>query len=119
MHKAFDRTACNQKKQKNAKINESNRLARHVQSSLNSHMRRSYKKIKNKGVKQAPFYVLLGAEMPAVLIETSFISNPRECKRLKSSRYQNKLSEGISRGIKGYIKEINPTAFKKPKGKQG
>lgn len=103
----------------NAKINESSRLAGNVQDGLYKNLRKHYKKVRSKGVKQAPFYVLLGAEMPAVLIETSFISNPRECKRLKSSRYQNKLSEGISRGIKGYIKEINPTAFKKSKGKQG
>jgi len=103
----------------NAKINESSRLAGNVQNGLYRNLRKHYKKIRSKGVKQAPFYVLLGAEMPAVLIETSFISNPRECKRLKSSRYQNRLSEGITYGIKGYIKEINPAAFKKPKGKQG
>lgn len=103
----------------NAKINESSRLAGNVQDGLYKNLRKHYQKVRSKGVKQAPFYVLLGAEMPAVLIETSFISNPRECKRLKSSRYQQRLSDGIANGVKGYIKEINPTAFKKPKGKQG
>jgi len=103
----------------NAKINESSRLAGNVQGQIYKKLRKHYKKVRSKGVKQAPFYVLLGAEMPAVLIETSFISNPRECKRLRSSRYQNRLSEGIVHGVKGYIKEINPTAFRKPKGKQG
>jgi len=103
----------------NAKINESSRLAGNVQDGLYKNLNKHYKKIRSKGVKQAPFYVLLGAEMPAVLIETSFISNPRECKRLKSSRYQQRLSDGIAHGVRGYIKEINPTAFKKSKGKQG
>lgn len=97
----------------NAKINESSRLAAHVQSELFHHMKHSYNKIKNKGVKQAPFYVLLGAQMPAILIETSFISNPRECKRLTNSHYQDKLCEGIVKGIREYIKEINPTALLK------
>jgi N-acetylmuramoyl-L-alanine amidase len=95
----------------NAKIHESKGLATSVQVSLNSHMRRSYNRIKNKGVKQAPFYVLLGAQMPAILVETSFISNPRECKRLTTEQYQNHLCDGIIKGIRKYIKEINPTAL--------
>jgi N-acetylmuramoyl-L-alanine amidase len=95
----------------NAKINESSRLAAHVQNSLYSHMRKKYDRIKDKGVKQAPFYVLLGAQMPAILIETSFISNKRECKRLTNATYQDRLCDGIVDGIRRYIKEINPTAF--------
>jgi len=96
----------------NAKINESSRLATHVQGEMFRHMKRSYNKIKSKGVKQAPFYVLLGAQMPAILIETSFISNPRECKRLTDSQYQDRLCEGIVRGIRAYIKATNPTALR-------
>ncbi len=95
----------------NAKINESSRLAVHVQRSMNRHLRKHYSRIKSKGVKQAPFYVLLGAQMPAILIETSFISNPRECKRLNSTAYQDRMSEAIVEGIKKYIKETNPTAL--------
>ena len=63
----------------NAKINESSRLATFVQESLYFNLNGAYDHIRNNGVKQAPFYVLLGAQMPAVLVETSFISNPREC----------------------------------------
>ena len=103
----------------NAKINESSRLAGNVQDSLTSKLKVHYKKVRNKGVKQAPFYVLLGAQMPAVLIETSFISNPRECKRLTNPRYQERLCDGIIKGIKGYIKEINPTAFYLKPDKKG
>jgi N-acetylmuramoyl-L-alanine amidase len=98
----------------NAKINESSRLAGYVQSSMVGHLRsKRYSRIKDKGVKQAPFYVLLGAQMPAVLVETSFISNPRECKRLITPKYQERLCEAIIKGIRTYIKETSPTAFMK------
>jgi len=95
----------------NAKINESSRLAGHVQGSLKDHLRKYYSRIKSKGVKQAPFYVLLGAQMPAILIETSFISNSRECKRLVNQKYQDRMCDAIVRGIQAYIRETNPTAF--------
>jgi len=98
----------------NSKINESSRLAAYIQESLSIHLKKKgYSRIKSKGVKQAPFYVLLGAQMPAVLIETSFISNSRECKRLINSKYQERLCEGIVKGIKKYIMETKPTAFLK------
>ncbi|MBC2693683.1 MAG: N-acetylmuramoyl-L-alanine amidase [Desulfobacteraceae bacterium] len=101
----------------NAKINESSRLAGHVQTALcNCLKKNKYGRINNKGVKQAPFYVLLGAQMPAILIETSFISNPKECKRLINPKYQERLCEAIVDGIKKYIKETNPTAFHGFKG---
>ena len=103
----------------NAKINESSRLAYHVQESLYKHMKKKYSRIKNKGVKQAPFYVLLGAQMPSILIETSFISNSRECKRLINPKYQNHLCDAIVKGIRSYIKETNPTAFLKTKTNGG
>ncbi len=103
----------------NAKINESSRLAVHVQEAMYKHMKKKYSRIKNKGVKQAPFYVLLGAQMPSILIETSFISNPRECKRLNNSRYQDHLCDAIVNGIRSYIKETTPTAFLKTDTKKG
>jgi len=81
-----------------------------------------YSRIKSKGVKQAPFYVLLGAQMPAILVETSFISNPRECQRLVNPKYQDRLAEGIVRGVRKYIRETSPTALQERRpqsGKQG
>ncbi|HDL07507.1 MAG TPA: N-acetylmuramoyl-L-alanine amidase [Desulfobacteraceae bacterium] len=95
----------------NAKVNESSRLAYYVQNSLFENLRKKYRKIKNKGVKQAPFYVLMGAQMPSILIETSFISNPRECKRLTTSKYQDSLCNAVVKGIRKYIIETNPTAL--------
>jgi N-acetylmuramoyl-L-alanine amidase len=99
----------------NAKINESSRLAGHVQASIVRHLKsRGYSRIKDKGVKQAPFYVLLGARMPSILIETSFISNTRENKRLVDPNYQQRMCEAITMGIRAYIKEIHPTALRRP-----
>jgi len=89
----------------NTKINESSLLASYIQDASCNYLRRRYTHIKNKGVKKAPFYVLLGARMPAILIETSFISNPRECKRLTSARYQEHLCEGILNGIRKYVEK--------------
>ena len=104
----------------NAKVNESTRLASYVQQAMHRKLRDKYDQIRNKGIKQAPFYVLLGADMPSILVETSFISNPRECKRLTSARYQKQLCQGIIDGIKRYIKETHPLAFEEAApGKKG
>ncbi|THB75907.1 MAG: N-acetylmuramoyl-L-alanine amidase [Desulfobacteraceae bacterium] len=93
---------------KNAKIKESSRLASDVHSSLVTGMKKKYSGINNLGVKQAPFYVLLGARMPSILIETSFLSNKTECKRLISNPYQDALCNSITNGIKKYIDATNP-----------
>lgn len=95
----------------NAKVNESSRLAASIQDDLCRELNRKFGDIKNKGVKKAPFYVLLGAQMPSVLVETSFISNERECKRLTSPEYQMQLCNAITDGVARYIRDTNPTAF--------
>jgi N-acetylmuramoyl-L-alanine amidase len=97
---------------KNAKVNESTRLGSYVQQSMSKRLKSKFKNIRNKGIKQAPFYVLLGADMPSILIETSFISNALECKRLTTKSYQKQICQGIVDGIKRYIKETNPTALR-------
>jgi N-acetylmuramoyl-L-alanine amidase len=89
----------------NAKINESSRLAGHVQNAIYQHLKKYYRFIKDNGVKQAPFYVLMGAEMPAILIETGFISNQRDCRRLTNPAFQNHLCNAVVAGIKAYIDE--------------
>ena len=95
----------------NAKINESSRLATYVQKEVCHYLGKKYNRIRDKGVKRAPFYVLLGAQMPSILIETSFISNKTECQRLKDPKYQSVLCDGIVSGIRKYIKETQPTAY--------
>ena len=88
----------------NSKINESNRLAHEVQKGMVNGIRKKYRRVKSLGVKQAPFYVLIGAQMPAILVETGFVTNPTEKKRLLSKKYQGYVAEGICAGIKAYIK---------------
>lgn len=100
---------------RNAKINESSRLAEMVQAALVRNLERNgYRRVKDKGVKQAPFYVLLGARMPSILVETAFISNREECRLLTTPAFQEQLSEAIVHGIRAYIREIQPTAFEAP-----
>jgi len=96
---------------KNAKVNESSRLAGYVQEALVRTLKPRYKGIKDHGVKQAPFYVLLGAEMPCILVEIAFISHPRECQRLNTAGYQEDVVDGIVRGIQKYIEEISPAVL--------
>lgn len=93
---------------KNTKIEESTRLANAVQNSLVKGLKKKYSGIHNLGVKQAPFYVLLGARMPSILIETSFISNKTEGKRLMSDSYQTAISNSIADGVEKYIYTTNP-----------
>lgn len=90
---------------RNNKRDESIRLAHHVQNSLVGVLKDDYREVEDLGVKQALFYVLVGAEMPSVLVEISFISNPIEEKRLSTSGYRYKIAEAISRGVGAYIKQ--------------
>ena len=91
----------------NTKITESSKLAHEVQSGITSHMNKTRRRVKNLGVKQAPFYVLIGAEMPAVLVEIGFITNPSERRRLANREYLRTLADGLALGIDGYIKGID------------
>lgn len=93
-----------------SKIDESTRLATHVQSSVVNRIAKKFNPVKNKGVKKAPFIVLIGADVPSILVESSFITNPHEEKRLKSEDYINEIADGIFSGIKKYSNEVE-TAF--------
>ncbi len=89
---------------KNSKINESSRLAGFVHNSLCDGMEDVQKtKFKNLGVKQAPFYVLIGAEMPAILIEIAFITNPEESDRLGRETFLETIADDIAEGVRSYI----------------
>jgi len=88
-------------------LEESCKLANDVQQSLYEYMSKRYSHIKDRGVKQAPFVVLIGTAMPSIVIEVSYISNPRECNRLISDDYQNDLSKAITNGIRRYIEQKN------------
>ncbi len=88
----------------NSKIEESSRLAEFVQTSMISGLQNHNYRVKNLGVKQAPFYVLIGAEMPAILAEISFVTNPQEAERLKQDTYLQHLAEQIAVGVVDYVR---------------
>ncbi|WP_156826964.1 N-acetylmuramoyl-L-alanine amidase [Geopsychrobacter electrodiphilus] len=96
----------------NAKINESSRLAAEIQQALIQQLSPKFSNIKDLGVRQGPFHVLLGATMPSVLVETAFISNRREEKRLISRAYQERVAEAIVQGVKDYSQTIKQVAGK-------
>jgi N-acetylmuramoyl-L-alanine amidase len=83
----------------NSKINESSRLAAAIQKKLVGSLTRHYSNINDHGVRQGPFYVLLGATMPSVLVEAAFISNREEEKRLGDRRFQEKTAAAIVQGV--------------------
>ncbi|WP_026840866.1 N-acetylmuramoyl-L-alanine amidase [Citrifermentans bremense] len=91
----------------NYKLNDSAHLADEVQKALFKKAQTGYATVKNLGVKQGPFYVLVGATMPSILVETAFLSNDRDEQKLKDPQYQELTADGILSGIKGYIASLN------------
>jgi N-acetylmuramoyl-L-alanine amidase len=90
----------------NYKLNDSAHLADEVQKSLHKKIRTRFSDVKNLGVKQGPFYVLVGASMPSILVETAFLSNAVEESRLKDPAYQEMTANGILEGVRSYITSL-------------
>ena len=86
-----------------SKIRDSRRLAKEVQAALVGDVSRTYGPVRDLGVKRGPFYVLTGAMMPAILIETSFITHPVESKRLASARFQRQAAAAMASGVERYL----------------
>ena len=90
----------------NSKIKESQELARLIHQNLVKQLQKRYSSVKDMGVKGGPFWVLIGAEMPSVLVEISHLSNPSEESRLKSPQYREEIAHGIFAGIIAYVKSL-------------
>jgi len=86
-----------------ANTEESSRLAARVQQSLVSQLRARHRDVQDLGTKEALFYVLLGVRMPAILVETSFLSNPEEERRLASKAYQADVAKAIAAAIHEFL----------------
>jgi N-acetylmuramoyl-L-alanine amidase len=84
------------------KIEESKELAGDVQTSLYAGLSPKNPTLRNRGVKKAPFVVLIGANMPSILAEISFVSNPTDEKKLETPDYRQKIAESLYRGIAKY-----------------
>ena len=85
------------------KIEESREFAVDVDRSLHSGLAAKNSGIRDRGVKKAPFIVLIGANMPSILAEISFLSNPGDERRLKTNEYRQRIAESLHRGIAKYV----------------
>ena len=91
-----------QKVMNNSKIEESRELASHVQAKMATGLFKSTRDSRNRGVKTAPFYVLLGARVPSVLVEVAYLSNRRDEQLLEDAAYRGKIAQSIAQGIRSY-----------------
>ena len=89
------------------KIEESHEFAADVQSSLHSGLAAKNPGIRDRGVKKAPFIVLIGANMPSILAEISFVSNPGDERRLETAEYRQRIAESLYRGIAKYVNGLS------------
>jgi len=89
------------------KADESREFAAAVQSSLYKEMVKVNKQIRDRGVRRAPFVVLIGASMPSILSEIAFLSNPREERLLKQESYRQRLAEALYRGVSQYASTLS------------
>ncbi len=87
------------------KINDSSRLASRVQDNLYRSSKKVNPNLKNLGVKEGPFYVLHGADMPSILVEVGFLTNRKEAKMLSQSQYVYRLASSIAEGIHKYLQD--------------
>ena len=92
---------------RNEKIGESRDLAADIQQSLAASMQTGSSPERNRGVRKAPFVVLVGADMPSVLAEIAFISNPADEQSLKKPENRQRAADGLYRGIERYLRSVN------------
>lgn len=93
----------------NDKIMESRELADRIQSSMSSGLYRSVSDDRNRGVKTAPFYVLLGARIPSVLVEVAFLTNRKDATLLGDATFRQRAAESIAQGIGVYQESLVKT----------
>ena len=86
-----------------SKITQSNKLAIDVQQNILHSVRTKHRSVVDGGVREGPFWVLVGAQMPSILVEIGYISHPVESKRLYNTKYQKLLANGIANGVDSYF----------------
>jgi N-acetylmuramoyl-L-alanine amidase len=96
------------------KIDESKELAEDVQDSLSRRIQKTSRPVKNRGVRKAPFVVLIGADMPSILTEISFLSNPADEQLLKKPEQRQKVAEGLYQGVASYLESMNSVTMNLP-----
>jgi N-acetylmuramoyl-L-alanine amidase len=89
------------------KIGESREFAADVQRSLYSGLSAKSPGLRNRGVKKAPFVVLIGANMPSILAEIAFVSNPDDARKLKTNDYRQRIAESLYKGVSKYVSSLS------------
>jgi N-acetylmuramoyl-L-alanine amidase len=89
------------------KIGESREFASDVQRSLYAGLSAKSPSLRNRGVKKAPFVVLIGANMPSILAEISFVSNPDDAKKLKTNEYRQRIADSLYKGVSRYVNSLS------------
>ncbi|MBZ5663003.1 MAG: N-acetylmuramoyl-L-alanine amidase [Acidobacteriia bacterium] len=89
------------------KIEESREFAGDVQESLYGGLALNNAGIRNRGIKKAPFIVLIGANMPSILAEISFVSNPTDERKLETSEHRQRIAESLYRGVSKYVSGLS------------
>jgi N-acetylmuramoyl-L-alanine amidase len=89
------------------KIDESREFASDVQSSLYTSLASKSSSLRNRGVKKAPFIVLIGANMPSILAEISFVSNPVDARRLQTPEHRQQIADSLYRGVARYVNGLS------------
>ncbi len=100
---------------RNEKLEESRELATNIQDALAKRLQRVSRNVRNRGVRKAPFVVLIGANMPSVLSEIAFISNPSDEQTLKKAEQRQRVAEGLYHGVESYLQSINSLTYNRPK----
>jgi N-acetylmuramoyl-L-alanine amidase len=100
---------------RNDKIEESKELAGDIQETLSRRLQLVSRRERNRGVKKAPFIVLIGANMPSVLSEISFVSNPNDERLLRKPDQRQRIADGLYRGIATYLDNLNSLTYDKQK----
>src|SRR2546422_4397214 len=100
------------------KIDESKEFAEDIQESLSDRIQKTSKSVRNRGVRKAPFVVLIGADMPSILTEISFLSNPADEKLLKQPEQRQRVAEGLYQGISSYLQNMNSVTVNLPAKKR-
>ena len=101
------------------KIDESREFAADVQESLHNGLAAKAPAIRDRGVKKAPFIVLIGANMPSILAEISFVSNPTDEHKLETAEYRQRIAESLYRGISKYISGLSGVKVASRMGSEG
>jgi N-acetylmuramoyl-L-alanine amidase len=97
------------------KIDESREFASDIQDSLSKRIQKQYKPVKDRGVRKAPFVVLIGADMPSILTEISFLSNPADEQLLKKPEHRQRVAEGLYQGVADYLQSLNSITGVQPR----